>query len=55
MAVRSAAAAGITVVVAAGNFGKNGTNEVYGTIGAPGNDPSVITVGSKKLPFSPIG
>ena len=46
-AVRSAAAAGITVVVAAGNFGKNlAGEEVYGTISAPGNDPSVITVGS---------
>ena len=46
-AVRSAAAAGITVVVAAGNFGKNAAGaEVYGSISSPGNDPSVITVGS---------
>ncbi|MBV8210527.1 MAG: S8 family serine peptidase [Burkholderiaceae bacterium] len=46
-AVRSAVAAGITVVVAAGNFGKgpNGT-EVYGSISSPGDEPSVITVGS---------
>jgi len=35
----SAAAAGITVVVAAGNFGQSSTGlEVYGAIGAPGND-----------------
>ena len=41
------AAAGITVVVAAGNFGKDaGGAERYGTISSPGHDPSVITVGS---------
>jgi serine protease AprX len=46
-AVRSAAAAGITVVVAAGNFGQSTQNqEVYGAISSPGNDPSVITVGA---------
>ena len=46
-AVRSAAAAGITVVVAAGNFGfDDSQHEVYGRIGSPGTDPSVITVGS---------
>jgi len=46
-AVRSATAAGITVVVAAGNYGQasNGA-ERYGTISAPGNDPTVITVGA---------
>ena len=47
IAVRSATAAGITVVVAAGNYGLNSSsNEVYGRISAPGNDPSVITVGA---------
>ena len=47
IAARSATAAGITVVAAAGNFGKNlSGKEVYGAIGAPGNDPSVITVGA---------
>ena len=38
IAVRSASAAGITVVVAAGNFGKSTDGkEVFGAIGAPGN------------------
>ncbi|CAG0946100.1 partial serine protease AprX, partial [Gammaproteobacteria bacterium] len=46
-AVRSAVASGITVVVAAGNYGKAADGgERYGTISAPGNDPSVITVGA---------
>jgi subtilisin family serine protease len=47
VAARSAVSVGITVVVAAGNFGKNAQGrEVYGSISSPGNDPSVITVGS---------
>ncbi len=46
-AARSAVAAGITVVVAAGNFGQNASGaERFGTISSPGHDPSVITVGS---------
>ncbi|MBL8303247.1 MAG: S8 family serine peptidase, partial [Ideonella sp.] len=46
-AARSAVAAGITVVVAAGNYGKSANGaEVYGSIGSPGIEPSVITVGS---------
>ena len=50
IAARSAVAAGITVVVAAGNFGQAADGrEVYGAIGAPGNDPSVITVGPREL------
>jgi len=45
--VRKATAAGITVVVSAGNFGKSaGGRAVHGGIGAPGNDPTVITVGA---------
>ncbi|MDQ3027880.1 MAG: S8 family serine peptidase, partial [Pseudomonadota bacterium] len=46
-AVRNAVAAGITVVVAAGNFGLGPDGlERYGTISSPGNEPSAITVGS---------
>ena len=42
-AARAANAAGLTVVVAAGNFGKNAAGvETYGTIAAPGNDPTEI-------------
>ena len=49
-AVEQAWNAGIVVVVAAGNSGRDnsqGTNG-YGTITAPGNDPYVITVGAMK-------
>jgi serine protease AprX len=49
-AVEQAWKAGIVVVVAAGNEGRNdsaGTNG-YATITAPGNDPLVITVGAMK-------
>jgi subtilisin family serine protease len=46
-AVRNAVAAGITVVVAAGNFGQTADgHERYGSITSPGNEPSAITVGS---------
>jgi serine protease AprX len=46
-AARSAAATGIVVVVAAGNAGKTADGrEVYGAVGSPGHDPSVITVGA---------
>ena len=44
--------AGIFVVVAAGNEGRNnlaGTSG-YGTIAAPGNDPSVLTAGAPPWP-----
>ena len=49
-AVEAAWNAGITVVVAAGNEGRNnsGGNSGYGTILVPGNDPYVITVGAMK-------
>jgi len=42
--------AGIVVVAAAGNQGRNDSvgTEGYGTIAAPGNDPYVITVGAMK-------
>ena len=46
-AVERAVHAGIVVVAAAGNRGKNAEGQsVYGTIDSPGNDPYVITVGA---------
>ena len=49
-AVEQAWKAGIVVVVAAGNDGRNNSQNTngYGTIMAPGNDPYVITVGAMK-------
>jgi serine protease AprX len=49
-AVESAWRAGIVVVVAAGNEGRNNSagTDGYATITAPGNDPYVITVGAMK-------
>src|SRR5262249_23531203 len=44
---RKAVQAGIVVVTAAGNYGKDAAgNTVYGTILTPGIEPSVITVGA---------
>ena len=54
-AVEAAWKAGIVVVVAAGNDGRDdtmGTNG-YGTISAPGNDPYVITVGAMNTVGTP--
>jgi len=49
-AARSASHAGIVVVVAAGNAGlTDDGQQVYGTVGSPGHDPSVITVGAVNL------
>jgi subtilisin family serine protease len=49
IAVREAVAAGITVVVAAGNYGVSADgNLIYGSISSPGDEPSAITVGSVK-------
>jgi serine protease AprX len=47
-AVEAAWKAGIAVVVAAGNYGRDNTfgTKGYGTIASPGNDPYVITVGA---------
>jgi len=47
-AVERAWQAGIVVVVAAGNMGRDNSfgEQGYGTIEAPGNDPNVITVGA---------
>ncbi len=49
-AVESAWQAGIVVVVAAGNRGRDNSMGTHGfaTIGAPGNDPAVITVGATR-------
>lgn len=52
-AVEQAWKAGIVVVVAAGNLGRDNSwgENGYATIEAPGNDPNVITVGA----MSPLG
>jgi serine protease AprX len=49
-AVEAAWKAGMVVVVAAGNQGRDNSagTQGYGTITAPGNDPYVITVGAMK-------
>lgn len=49
-AVEAAWRAGIVVVIAAGNDGRDNSfgNNGYATINAPGNDPYVITVGAMK-------
>ena len=49
-AVEQAWKAGIVVVVAAGNEGRNNSKATpgYGTISSPGNDPYAITVGAMK-------
>jgi serine protease AprX len=49
-AVEAAWKAGMVVVVAAGNNGRNNTSGIqgYGTINSPANDPYVITVGAMK-------
>jgi serine protease AprX len=54
-AVEAAWKAGIVVVVAAGNDGRDNSfgNQGYGTIGAPGNDPYVITVGAANTNETP--
>src|SRR6478609_5090102 len=54
-AVEAAWKAGIVVVVAAGNDGRNNSygTQGYATIQAPGNDPNVITVGATKTNGTP--
>ncbi len=54
-AVEAAWQAGIVVVVATGNDGRDNSNsnQGYGTILAPGNDPYVITVGAMKTMGTP--
>lgn len=47
VAVRKLTSAGIVVVAAAGNNGKDANGQkLYGAIHSPGNDPTVITVGA---------
>jgi len=53
LAVERAWQAGIVVVVAAGNDGRNTTFGGYGTINAPGNDPLAITVGAMRTAGTP--
>ena len=46
-AVRRLVDAGVVVVAAAGNNGKNGAGQkVYGQVHSPGDEPSAITVGA---------
>lgn len=54
-AAEAAWRAGIVVVVAAGNDGRDNTynNQGYGTITAPANDPYVIAVGAMKAEGTP--
>jgi serine protease AprX len=55
-AVEAAWKAGIVVVAAAGNEGRNDdfSTEGYGTVAAPGSDPYVITVGAMKTSGTPM-
>src|SRR5579864_1402698 len=54
-AVEQAWQAGIVVVTAAGNYGRDNSNgrHGYGTIASPGNDPYVITVGATSMNGTP--
>jgi serine protease AprX len=54
-AVEQAWAAGIVVVVAAGNDGRDNSmgTDGFATIGSPGNDPAVITVGATRTMGTP--
>ena len=54
-AVEQAWKAGIVVVTAAGNYGRDNSigKHGYGTIASPGNDPYVITVGATNMNGTP--
>ena len=54
-AVKAAWEAGIVVVAAAGNMGRDNSfeNQGYGTVMSPGNSPYVITVGAMKTRTTP--
>ena len=48
-AARAVVASGIVVVTASGNYGQVNGKTTFGTVGSPGHDPSVITVGSSNM------
>ena len=55
LTARHAVEAGLVVVAAAGNFGKNANGEIqYGGITAPGNAPWVLTVGAYSTMGTPM-
>ncbi|MGE5246283.1 MAG: S8 family peptidase [Betaproteobacteria bacterium] len=55
LAAKRVVDAGITVVAAAGNFGKNADGQPqYGGITAPGNAPWVLTVGASSTNGTPV-
>ena len=47
-------ASGIVLVTASGNHGQIGGATTYGTVGSPGHDPSVISVGSSNMRLTPV-
>ena len=53
--MKAAWEAGIVVVAAAGNMGRDNSfeNQGYGTVMSPGNSPYVITVGAMKTRTTP--
>ena len=54
LAAKRAVDAGVVVVTAAGNMGKNASGQpLYGTITAPGNAPWVLTVGASSTMGTP--
>jgi len=55
LAAKRVVDAGVLVVVAAGNHGKNAAGQLqYGGIGSPGNAPWVLTVGASSTNGTPV-
>ena len=55
LAAKRVVDAGVLVVVAAGNHGKNAAGNIqYGGVGAPGNAPWVLTVGASSTNGTPV-
>jgi serine protease AprX len=55
LAAKRVVDAGVTVVAAAGNFGKNASGQLqYGGISSPGNAPWVLTVGASSTNGTPF-